>query len=348
MMKNIFLTADRKTLQVVQDLGRQADAQGLKAWVVGGYVRDLILKRPSQDLDIVVEGNAIEFARRVASKKSLKVKAHPRFGTAVVLGWADGRHVDCVSARSEIYPAPGDLPVVKHSGINEDLERRDFTINAMAAGLNRREFGILYDPFRGGEDLRRGVIRIFHDKSFVDDPTRLLRAVRFEQRFGFRFSRRTGNLMRAAIDRRAYCQVSGVRFFREFVRGLMEKSPGRYIRRLKRMGLLEFLAVDRMPASSVFDRLDDLCSRQEVSPESRRQLYLSALYGESGDAAIDHASRVFQWQRRDRKQLAAFIETIRTVRRLKNRRAIARIYRETFGSCPKDIMVLIQAVGALV
>jgi len=344
-MKNIFLTADATTQQIVRDLGRQADAQGLRAWVVGGYVRDVILKRSNKDLDVVVEGNAIEFARQVASVWNLEVKAHPRFGTAILSGWPDGRHVDCVSARSETYSAPGALPVVKRSQIDEDLRRRDFTINAMAAELSGGEFGSLYDPFSGGEDLKRGMIRVFHDQSFEDDPTRLLRAVRFEQRFGFRFSRRTGSLIKQGVVRRIYRNVSGPRFFGEFVRGLAEKEAGRYICRLKRLGLLAFLTIDRMPAAVLFHRLDDLCLTPGFTAEDRRLIYLSALYSESCNATIDRMADVFQWRRQQKKQVAVLVEAARAVRVLKARRASVQVYRETFGLCSNEIVTLVRAMG---
>jgi tRNA nucleotidyltransferase (CCA-adding enzyme) len=184
---------------------------------VGGFVRDLLLEHPSLDFDLVVEGNAIVLARALARRLGGRVTSHSRFGTAKwhLEGPASGdspcklsvaglHAVDLVTARTEFYTHPTALPVVERGSIKLDLHRRDFTINTLALRLDGRHYGELHDYWGGLDDLRSGLVRVLHSLSFVDDPTRILRAARFEQRFGFRIEERTMQLLmeaRSLIDR---------------------------------------------------------------------------------------------------------------------------------------------------
>jgi tRNA nucleotidyltransferase (CCA-adding enzyme) len=176
------------------------------AWLVGGAVRDLMLGANTIDLDVAIEGDAREVARALAERLDGKAVEHERFGTATV--HAGDLVVDLASTRSETYPQPGALPDVSPAGLDDDLARRDFTINAMAASLPGGE---LRDPHGGRGDLAAGVIRVLHPASFIDDPTRLLRAVRYEARFGFRMDEETERLAREAIASGATDTVSGAR-----------------------------------------------------------------------------------------------------------------------------------------
>jgi len=166
-------------------IGEFAEKSGQRAYLVGGCVRDLILKRPNLDIDIVVEGDACALARKCASQLGARAKINERFGTAA-LAFADGSKIDLASARKEIYPEPAALPVVERSSLEDDLIRRDFTINTLLMRIGPKDFGRLVDLHDGLTDLEAGVIRTLHPVSFVDDPTRLVRAARFEGRFGFR------------------------------------------------------------------------------------------------------------------------------------------------------------------
>src|SRR3954469_21580085 len=179
------------------------------AWLVGGAVRDLMLAGQTVDLDIAIEGDAREVARELAARLDGQAVEHERFGTATVR--AGGLMVDLASTRRESYAAPGALPDVEPATLDEDLGRRDFTINAMAASLDAARLGELRDPLGGEADLRDGVIRILHPGSFIDDPTRLLRAIRYEARFGFRMDEQTERLAREAIAADALSTVSGAR-----------------------------------------------------------------------------------------------------------------------------------------
>src|SRR5262249_42187406 len=148
-------------------------------YLVGGTVRDILLGEPAFDVDIAVEGDAIALARAIASQLGGRVRAHERFGTAVVI-YGESERVDVVTARTEFYDAPAALPSVEHATIRDDLHRRDFTINAMAASLKGESFGRLVDPFGGRRDLVAGRVRVLHNLSFIDDPTRIFRAIRYE------------------------------------------------------------------------------------------------------------------------------------------------------------------------
>lgn len=236
-------------------IAEQAREMRLAVYIVGGFVRDLLLERPSMDFDIVVEGDAISLAKALANRFGGRMTSHGRFGTAK---WqvAEIRHklvekpefppganakeipssLDLISARTEFYDYPTALPTVERSSIKLDLHRRDFTINTMALRLDGRHYGDLYDYWGGLSDLRQGLVRVLHSLSFVDDPTRLLRAVRFEQRFGFRIETRTRELMDGA--RELLEQVSGDRLRHELNLMLAEEKAPSMLARLQELGLL--------------------------------------------------------------------------------------------------------------
>ena len=206
-------------------------------YAVGGYVRDLLLGLRTVDIDLVVEGDAVAVARRLGQYLKVVVTPHPRFGTAR-LRLAEGTTLDLATARSERYPKPAALPEVRPASLREDLARRDFSINAMAARLGRHRFGPLIDPLGGAEDLRRGRIRVLHDGSFIDDPTRIFRAARFEARYRFGFARSTKRLIEAALGGRVIRNVAGSRIFTELLLITKEPSAPRIIRRLSDLGIL--------------------------------------------------------------------------------------------------------------
>ncbi len=180
-----------------------------RAFLVGGAVRDLLRGTPPLDIDVTVEGDALATAATVAERLGGEVEPHERFGTATVL--APGLALDFAGTRRETYAAPGALPDVEPASLDEDLRRRDFTVNAIAAGLSHDELGVVHDPLGGRADLDAGVIRVLHERSFVDDPTRLLRAVRYEARLGAAMDPRTEELALEAADGGALDTVSGKR-----------------------------------------------------------------------------------------------------------------------------------------
>lgn len=188
-----------KHLKVIKNIAATADIYKCDVYMVGGIVRDLLLGYPSEDIDIVVDGDAIEFAEFLAKKWGGRVTSHKKFGTAK---WKleNGVNIDLATARREYYDYPAALPTVERSSLKEDLYRRDFTINAMAIKLSNLDYGVLIDHFHGYRDLQQGNIRILYNLSFVEDPTRILRAVRFEQRFGFAMDSQTLELAQNSVE----------------------------------------------------------------------------------------------------------------------------------------------------
>jgi tRNA nucleotidyltransferase (CCA-adding enzyme) len=205
------------------------------AYLVGGAVRDLLRGAEHVDLDVAVEGDAREVAQTVAARLGGEAVEHERFGTATVR--AGDFHVDLATTRRERYPAPGALPEVEPAPLAEDLGRRDFTINAMAAALSGAELGRLVDPYGGHSDLDAGVVRVLHEASFLDDPTRLLRALRYAARLGGRLGPRTEELAREAIEGRALDTVSGARIRAELFDLLREPAAPDALARMRELGL---------------------------------------------------------------------------------------------------------------
>lgn len=225
---------------LLKHVGRLADEQGVCVFLVGGVVRDLLLKRKNFDLDLAVEGNGIAFARLVADQYRAGLAIFERFATARLV-FPDGLKVDIATTRQESYARPALLPTVQPAPIQADLFRRDFTINAIAVQLNLHQFGRVLDPYGGELDLRARIIRVLHKGSFKDDPTRIFRAIRFEQRFRFRLARTTSRLLAQAASRNLIERLSGPRLQNEILLLLAERDPVRAIARLAQLKLLRFL-----------------------------------------------------------------------------------------------------------
>ena len=228
----------QRLIDILQTVGEVADELGCGAYVVGGFVRDLFLYRPNEDVDIVIEGNGIAFARRFAKIMGGRVHIHEKFGTAVVI-FPDAFKVDVASARMEYYTVPAALPTVEMSSIKMDLFRRDFTINTLAIQLNPRRFGTLIDFFSAVKDIKEKTIRVLHNLSFVEDPTRVFRAIRFEQRFGFTIGRLTAGLIENAVRMDFFKRLDGRRVFSELRLLFEEASPLALLKRLADYNLLK-------------------------------------------------------------------------------------------------------------
>jgi tRNA nucleotidyltransferase (CCA-adding enzyme) len=226
--------------RLLEETGRAAVQEEAQAYVVGGFVRDLILDVRNLDVDILVEPDGVELARTVARDWGGEAGLNERFGTATVI-LPDGFKVDFATARTESYERPGALPDVEPSSISDDLRRRDFTWNAMAIALRPERFGHLLDPYGGRVDLDRRRIRVLHNLSFVEDPTRLFRAVRFEERFHMRMEPHTEALARHAIASGALGEISPDRLRRELSLTFRESRPLGSLLRLQELGVLEWL-----------------------------------------------------------------------------------------------------------
>jgi tRNA nucleotidyltransferase (CCA-adding enzyme) len=217
--------------------GGVASEAGAKVYAVGGFVRDLMLRHENLDIDLVVEGDGIAFAEVLGQRLSAKVTSHRRFGTAV-LTLPDDFRVDIATARTEYYEYPAALPTVEHSSIKMDLYRRDFTINTLAVCLNADRYGELLDFFGGQQDLRDKTLRIIHNLSFVEDPTRILRAARFEVRLGFHLSRHAEQLAVNAVQMGLLEKLAGARLITEVQLILQEPRPFPILERLEELGVL--------------------------------------------------------------------------------------------------------------
>jgi len=185
-------------LELIDTAASYADKNNINLFLVGGIVRDLILQRKSLDIDIVIEGSALQLASELSEKAGVKIVSHSKFGTAKIT--AGDFTIDIASARRELYTRPGALPTVFNSSVAEDLFRRDFTINAMALQLNRISYGLIIDPYNGMDDIKNKFIRIIHSNSFIDDATRIFRAIRYEQRLKFRIESKTMHSLKNNID----------------------------------------------------------------------------------------------------------------------------------------------------
>lgn len=266
-------------LALLKLVAAEAEAQGAALYLVGGFVRDLLLDLPSLDFDLVVEGDAMALAGRLGELFGGKISTHQRFGTAkwrlepghpgltAALGGAAGplpETLDLVSARTEFYTHPTALPSVARGSIKLDLHRRDFSINTLALRLDGRSYGELLDPWGGGRDLRDRQIRVLHSLSFVDDPTRMLRAVRLEKRLGFTLEARTLELMQGALA--SLGGVSGERIAGELEQIFREERLAEIMARLHELGLLQAIQAQLSWSPALGERL--AAAREFTPPDS--------------------------------------------------------------------------------
>jgi tRNA nucleotidyltransferase (CCA-adding enzyme) len=227
-------------IELLRKIGRVANEIGCGAYVIGGFVRDLLLYRNNEDLDIVIEGDGISFAKKFAPLVGARVHIYGKFGTAVII-FPDDFKIDVASARMEYYKFPAALPTVEMSSIKLDLFRRDFTINTLAIQLNPERFGTLIDFFAAQKDIKDKSIKVLHNLSFVEDPTRVFRAIRFEQRFGFAIGKLTSGLIENAVKMDFFKRLSGRRVFSELKQILEEENPAPAIIRMNDYGLLKII-----------------------------------------------------------------------------------------------------------
>jgi tRNA nucleotidyltransferase (CCA-adding enzyme) len=224
----------RRALEIVREVAAEKNC---RPYLVGGPVRDLLLGRPAIDIDLTMEDGSAVFARALAKRIDGRVRSYPQFLTYKVTA-AGLPEIDVATARKERYRNPGALPTVTAGRLKDDLLRRDFTINAIAMDLAD---GALHDPAHGERDLRERLIRILHDQSFVDDPTRIFRAVRLAQRLGFDIDPHTDVLMRDALTHDALTAISKERIWRELFLAMEEELAARVLAELRRIGALDVL-----------------------------------------------------------------------------------------------------------
>lgn len=228
----LFNELPEKLQQIIYIVHKLASELDYKVYLVGGFVRDLLLRVPTQDLDLTVEGESINFAEYLSKKLDCqKLTVHEQFKTATIL-LADGTHIDIARTRSEHYAYPGSLPEIEESQLRDDLFRRDFTINAMAINLTEQFWGELIDYYGGLRDLQQGEIRYLHNLSFIDDPTRIIRAVRFSGRYGFELAKITEDAIPIALEQNVFAELSAERFTEEL---LLVYNESKYQEMIKKL-----------------------------------------------------------------------------------------------------------------
>jgi len=267
------LAAELKSLDLLAPVTEGIASLGERpegVYLVGGTVRDILLGERSFDLDIAIEGDAIAFGQALAGALGGAIRTHTKFGTATI-SYGDGEHVDLVTTRTEFYDAPAALPTVERATIREDLFRRDFTLNAMAVSLAPHDLGRLVDPFGGRRDLEQRTLRVLHNLSFIDDPTRIFRALRYESRYGLRLEAASERLARGCIEMGLVRDLSTSRLRDELQALLEEGQARRAILRLGELGadraIHPHLAADDV-AAALYERLLGL--RAEIGVEAPR------------------------------------------------------------------------------
>jgi len=318
--------------------GETAQEMGFVAYLVGGTVRDLLMGKLNLDIDIVIEGDGIEFARRFAGRYRARLKTHGRFGTAKITFAVDDDSkremtIDVATARMEYYEEPAALPKVETSSIKKDLYRRDFTINALALRLNPDGFGRLIDFFGGQRDIRDRVVRVLHNLSFVEDPTRAFRAVRFAERFGFRISKHTENLIKSALKLSLFDKLSGSRLYDEILLTFNETEPVTALRRLASYGLLAVIHPNLRMTSHLEKVLNDVHETiawfdllfTQDRP-NRAHIYLMALLTELEERDIISALARLATPERDAERILSRIKKARRILRSRPPDDPVRIY----------------------
>jgi len=261
----------QQLLELVKDISGQATKLEQRVYLVGGVVRDLFLGYPNLDLDLVIEGDAVKLAQQMAEDSQAKLLTHPRFGTAKLR--YDNFTLDMATARGETYARPGTLPVVTPGTLKDDLLRRDFSLNAMAISLTSNDYGELFDPYQGKDDLEHRLIRILHPKSFSDDATRILRAVRYEQRLGFELETQTAQLLKRDIP--MLDTISGDRIRHELELIFREKQPESVIKRLAELVVLQKISPLLSGNARIAEKFDK--ARQLSKPNQLPSLYFCLL-----------------------------------------------------------------------
>jgi tRNA nucleotidyltransferase (CCA-adding enzyme) len=297
---------------LLSELGAMAALHGSECLLVGGVVRDLLLGKAVKDVDLVVEGDAPALAREWAAAKGGRVKVHEEFGTAL---WSrpSGVRWDFATARAEFYEAPAALPTVAHAALQQDLYRRDFTINTLAVHLGPERLGEVMDLFGGVRDLKAGCIRVLHGLSFVEDPTRAFRAVRFSVSLGFTLPHETASLIRSALAQGVFRALSGKRLLSELEQIVRGASAVEGLRALEAHGLLQVVWPGLKIAPRVRERLYRLQQALDFfevhfpkEPVKRLVLYLMVLLEPLKGSELDAFLARYPFPRRSKELLQGY------------------------------------------
>ena len=341
-------------LSLLQTIGKLADTQEVAAFLVGGFVRDLLMNIPNFDLDVVIEGDGILFGKTLAQELKAEWTIHERFGTVSIalpktLNIPQMHHLDIATARTEYYEYPTALPTVERSSIKKDLYRRDFTINALAIRLNRTP-GELLDFFGGRRDLKDKIVRVLHSLSFVEDPTRVFRAIRFEQRFGFQISKETQYFIQQAETMELFHRLSGSRLGNELIHILEEPEPAKGIQRLSQFKLFQFIHPKlqwKEPGPTLFASGEKILAWHEVESAKagteRWLLYALAWFESLGKAELVKTWKRLGFPQRTTATAGEFLEAQSTLMRTLNKKHLApsEIY-DLLTPWPKELVLFLM------
>lgn len=327
-----------------------ADERQINAYLVGGVVRDILLGMDNYDIDIVLESDGISFSREFAKRVAGKIKSHGRFGTSSVF-MSSGFRIDIATARTEFYESPAKLPVVSPGSLKRDLFRRDFSINALAVRLNGKPSCVLIDYFGGQRDLKDRVIRVLHSLSFVEDPTRIFRALRFEARLGFKIGKQTLALLKDSLSKGVLGKVSGKRILAELMLIFKEKKNQQILKRMWELKLLQrispYLSFDTH-CEDVFKRTEKVIDWYEIAFPGKKiliwQIHLMALCHRLGRTELKTVSDRLSIPSGLRKKLRTSIEAESVVRKLQKAVNPSDVY-ELLKGFDKEVILFIMSVA---
>ncbi len=340
----------KELLAKIERIGEIADRLGINAYIVGGFVRDLIIGRKNYDVDVVIEGDATEFAKEAGRELSAKVHTFNRFKTAT-LAFKDGTRIDLASARTEVYRSPGALPEVDMAPLKKDLMRRDFTINTLAVKINKKEFGKLIDFFGGLKDIKDRKIRVLHSLSFVEDPTRILRALRFATRYRFTLGKHTERLLKIAVERHLFKTVEGQRIYHELKQILSEENPLRVFLNLEKYGVLRELFPkirwDRRK-KDLFERIRKLVIWHKLNFEKVEcnypLVYLSALFSGEREGEVEKYIKELSLPKKEEELLKEItFKARKVIGELTKAERSSQVYQVLKGK-PEELLLLTAAL----
>ena len=298
----------KKIQKLLWQAGEVAGKVGYKSFIVGGFVRDILLGIENLDIDLVIEGDGISFAAQFAEEVGGKLRRHKEFGTAV-LTLSDDFKLDIATSRREFYTQPAALPKVEPASLREDISRRDFTVNTMAIDLNPANFGNLIDFFGGQADIKEKKVRVLHPQSFIEDPTRIFRAIRFEQRYGFTIEDKTRKLLEDALENHLLQRLSGERIREELIQILEEDKPGKAIQRMQELGVLKTIhpkmELDEEKKEKL-DHLVDIFARFEIFFEEKIKRWLIRLLlllEDLNESEVEEFCRRYRFNKEERTSI---------------------------------------------
>ena len=328
-MKNYLKNLNKKHLGYLKKITVIVDKLNQQAFLVGGFVRDTLINRRSNDIDIVVEGDAMSVAHLFSKRYLAEIIVHKRFKTATVL-LNNGDSIDFVTARKEIYKCSGDLPKVLLGDINSDMHRRDISINALAISINKETFGCLYDECGGVSDLHKKQIKILYEKSFVDDPTRIFRVIRYEQRLGFKMNRWTMQCLQDSIRGGVLNRISKMRYYNEFKKVCEEEESQKILKRLNQWNVLKVInlngEVNYSIISCVFNNLKRIKGADDTLDNYYGRLIMLAYWEEISKSSHEDISFVLPFEKEMKEAIKYLKDITDIMRKLSGTRKWSKIY----------------------